>query len=265
MRSLTSIANEEGTDKGTLGPVDDWTANGYTDVYEAYLHPLRQKPIALLEIGLGVDGPNWHAAIAQGRNAGGGASLRMWSRYFPYAQIFGIDINSATFLDNDRVHTGVVDQGDPTQIRTFLAEKQVDRLDIIVDDGSHRPDHQQISFETLFPYLRPGGLYFIEDLMANGMGDGMSGRHADEKCLNTRRVFRGFQDERAFPLPNAFGDSVSLAQQIDSVVFHCPARVLEGDLRMRDALRHGWPLRRRTIRSAFALDDERLCVIRKCI
>ena len=37
-------------------------------------------------------------------------------------------------------------------------------FDIIIDDGSHASYHQQLSFKTLFPTLKSGGIYSIEDL-----------------------------------------------------------------------------------------------------
>jgi hypothetical protein len=36
--------------------------------------------------------------------------------------------------------------------------------DIVIDDGSHLPRHQLVSFCALFPFVRPGGLYIIEDI-----------------------------------------------------------------------------------------------------
>jgi len=36
--------------------------------------------------------------------------------------------------------------------------------DIIIDDGSHIPRHQLVSFSALFPFVRPGGVYVIEDI-----------------------------------------------------------------------------------------------------
>jgi len=36
--------------------------------------------------------------------------------------------------------------------------------DIIIDDASHYPPHQIISFQNLWPKLRPGGLYVVEDI-----------------------------------------------------------------------------------------------------
>jgi len=36
-------------------------------------------------------------------------------------------------------------------------------IDLVIDDASHLLDATRASFETLFPLLRPGGLYVIED------------------------------------------------------------------------------------------------------
>jgi len=37
-------------------------------------------------------------------------------------------------------------------------------FDVVIDDGSHVNEHVRTSFRTLFPYLRDGGVYAIEDL-----------------------------------------------------------------------------------------------------
>lgn len=273
---LDVIANEEGSDKGTVAP-KGFPAHNYTDVYAAYMAPLRDEPITLLEVGLGVDGPNWHAQIAQGRNAQGGASLRMWYRYLPRARLFGLDINPAGFLDNDRIRTGVVDQGDPDQITGFLAQAGIERLDVIIDDGSHRPDHQQTALGTLFPYLAPGGLYFIEDLMANGRDDGMRNQFSCEDVLNTRRVLRGFCTDGSFPEPNALVNPTALGEAIGSIAFHVPrltvVKVPRGDaprgLDLRRVLRRtlGRGGGRRPADSGarvrYLPDEPTLCAIRK--
>ncbi len=197
-RSLTDIANSHGTDKGTAGPSRHWRAHNYTDVYEAYLWSWRDKAINLLEIGLGVPGGAWDAKIAHGRNGVGGASMKTWSEYFPHARIFGIDINPASFLDTERISTHVVDQGSTSALDSFLEGIGDVSFDVIIDDGSHRPDHQQISLGRLFPRLRTGGLYFIEDLLTNGHGDGRRGRSSAENVLNTRRLLKTFQASRRF-------------------------------------------------------------------
>ena len=35
---------------------------------------------------------------------------------------------------------------------------------MIIDDGSHVPAHQLLGFKLLFPLIKPGGLYVIEDI-----------------------------------------------------------------------------------------------------
>src|SRR3954452_12551698 len=57
-----------------------------------------------------------------------------------------------------------VDQADRAWLRTIIEDEFGDqKLDLVVDDASHRLDETRASFETLFPRLRPGGLYLIED------------------------------------------------------------------------------------------------------
>ena len=256
-RSLTEIANSHGTDKGTVGPSRLWRAHNYTDVYDAYLSPLRDRPVDVLEIGLGVTGAAWRAGIARGRNGTGGASMRTWSEYFPAAHVYGLDINPAGFLDTDRVHTYVVDQGDPAALDRFLATVGDTLFDVVVDDGSHRPDHQQITLGRLFPRVRPGGLYFIEDLLSNGLGDGRHGRSAADAVLNTRRLLKAFQSTGTFPAPHALGDTAYLEEHVDRVSFHVP-QVHPGLTRGR--LRSLRPLR---FAPRYAADEESLCVLQK--
>jgi hypothetical protein len=232
--SLTELANDEATDKGTRGP-SARRGHNYTDIYECYLASLRNKPLTLLEIGLGVKGPVPNNVWLGGRNTEGGASMRMWYRYLPNARIFGIDINPAEFLDNERICTGVVDQGDPSQLRSFLREHDIEAVDVIIDDGSHLPHHQQISLSTLFPVLSSGGLYFIEDLMANGLGDARSGPNGCD-VLNTRTVLRQFSETGVFPEPNAFADGPGLAHEVSTISFHCPG-IMTNQLAMKPVSR----------------------------
>ena len=60
----------------------------------------------------------------------------------------------------------MVDQSNPEQMNRFMAQVGGD-FDIIIDDGSHIVAHQIISFKTLFPYLKSGGIYVIEDLFSS--------------------------------------------------------------------------------------------------
>lgn len=57
-----------------------------------------------------------------------------------------------------------VDQSDRAGVaRAVDAELDGDAIDLVIDDASHILAATRASFETLFPRLRPGGLYIIED------------------------------------------------------------------------------------------------------
>ena len=94
-----------------------------------------------------------------------GASIKMWDEYFDRKTlIYGVDINEKRFrrknLETPNIKIRLGDQGSIPFLEGF---KDIS-FDFIVDDGSHRMKHQQVSFKTLFKYLRSGGVYVIEDL-----------------------------------------------------------------------------------------------------
>lgn len=254
-KSLTELANLYGTDKGTTGPSPGWGGHNYTDIYEAYLGRYRQKPVSLLEIGLGVTGARCTSPIVHGRNTGG-ASLKMWHDYFPEAKIYGIDINECRYLENSRIRTFVADQGRVEDLDAFVEAAGGTDFDIIIDDGSHLPDHQQISLSYFFRKLKSGGLYFIEDLLSNGMGDRAKGIMACDKVRNTRSVLKHYLKHGNFSGPNAFIDPDYLREHISSLSFHVP------DLSTGFSFR---PHPKRLFKKVFSYhsDTESLCAIRK--
>jgi cephalosporin hydroxylase len=56
-----------------------------------------------------------------------------------------------------------VDQSDRAALVALVEELHARPLDLVVDDASHRYAPTLASFEALFPLLRPGGLYVIEE------------------------------------------------------------------------------------------------------
>jgi hypothetical protein len=119
----------------------------YLDIYERHFAVYRNTPVRMLEIG-----------VAEG------GSLEMWREYFgPDATIFGIDVNpECETLTTPPNQVRIGSQDDPDFLRSVVNE--IGTPDIILDDGSHRASHQRVSFDTLFPLLRFGGLYVLEDL-----------------------------------------------------------------------------------------------------
>ena len=55
------------------------------------------------------------------------------------------------------------DQSNTTFLSHFL-ERSGGNFDVIIDDGSHLPSHQVISFEALWKSVVPGGQYIVEDI-----------------------------------------------------------------------------------------------------
>lgn len=146
---LSRLANRFASDKGTQVPMGLDGSEGprlfFTPAYDFFLGHLRDKPIRLLEIGIGA-----------------GSSLPVWSQYFPKAIVVAADINSYPPSKIDRVTTVRFDQTDRVALRKFV--KKHGPFDVIIDDGGHMMGQQQISLGALFPALKAGGLYFVEDL-----------------------------------------------------------------------------------------------------
>ncbi len=91
-----------------------------------------------------------------------GGSLQIWQKFLgDDATIVGLDIAPATARNapDYKVHIG--DQTDSV----FLAEVAAESgpFDIVIDDGGHEMDQQITSFATLYPLLRDGGCYIVED------------------------------------------------------------------------------------------------------
>ena len=96
-----------------------------------------------------------------------GISIQAWLNYFPVAKIYGMDISlppNLLFSDPEkRVTLFKGDQGDVKILNEFISTYGSD-FDIIIDDGGHTMQQQQLTFKTYFPLLKPGGMYVIEDL-----------------------------------------------------------------------------------------------------
>ncbi|SDS62355.1 8-demethyl-8-alpha-L-rhamnosyltetracenomycin-C 2'-O-methyltransferase [Streptomyces sp. TLI_053] len=134
---------------------DKWGLHYYTDHYARHFAPLRDRPLTVLELGIG----------GYADPAAGGGSLRMWKRFFRRGLVYGVDVYDKTALREQRIHTVRGDQADPAFL-TALAER-IGPIDIVIDDGSHHCPDVIAAFGALFPHVVPGGLYVIEDLQTS--------------------------------------------------------------------------------------------------
>ena len=142
-RNLSMLARIWGTDK--VG------SHNYIVHYQKFFQPLRRKRLKILEIGIGgYDSPSE-----------GGQSLRMWKCFFKNSRIYGLDIWDKNEMSENRITIIRGSQADAAFLTSL--SQQHGPFDIIIDDGSHRNEHVIISFKALFPLLKTGGIYVVED------------------------------------------------------------------------------------------------------
>ena len=139
---LQQIFTLFGTDKQREG------GHSYATAYADVLGRLRSKRIKMLEIGLLK-----------------GSSLLGWRAYFPHASIAGFDIMPKPEMARSGVRVYQGDQGSAADLDRVCAAEAP--FDLIIDDGSHFNRHQLFSFHPLFPHLKDGGIYVIEDVQTH--------------------------------------------------------------------------------------------------
>ena len=139
MRTLMEIAEGTQTDKGYVN-------HSYLDVYQKMFESAQFEKLTLMEIGV------CH-----------GDSQRMWLEFFPNAHIIGVDAYCFPDIpiNNPRCTLIQCNQIDEIRLNQIFPPES---LDIIIDDGSHMPEHQALTHHFLWPKLKRGGLYFVEDI-----------------------------------------------------------------------------------------------------
>jgi hypothetical protein len=151
--NLTDLADRYGSDKGS-------TKHRYTELYHMLFLPFKDRPISFLEMGLLIGGPE-HGIDAD-RETKDAPSIRMWLEFFTKAHIYGLDVSDFSWFKDERFDFVRCDMDERANIAA--AAKKLPELDIILDDASHASHHQQFGFLELWPKVKPGGLYVIEDL-----------------------------------------------------------------------------------------------------
>jgi len=159
--SLADLIKKYNSDKFT---------HGYTHVYESVFKNIRHNPINFLEIGIGTMIPNVHSTMVhvfgENGNYKPGASLRAFRDYFINGKIYGVDVQKDCVInDEDRICTYLFDSTIKTNCENTLKDL---RFDIIIDDGDHTDTSQEATFRNLWPFLKKGGYYFIEDVSDYG-------------------------------------------------------------------------------------------------
>lgn len=144
--TLDELFIKYGSDKSSLH-------HSYSGVYEEILEPLRIHPIVLLELGVG----------GYEYTDRGGGCIKAFDAFLPYSLILGVDLYDKSFLNKkDKIQTYVASQDDDSFFRQLRGK--VGNFDVIIDDASHVNSLTIKSFQLLFPMVKSGGTYVVEDI-----------------------------------------------------------------------------------------------------
>lgn len=155
----------------------------------------------LLEIGAG----------GYGDPQTGGASARLWSQLLPNWSIVIIDLEAKAFEWPERVTFVQADQTDTALLQRIGDEHGP--FDVIIDDGSHINADIRTSLWCLFPYLKEGGHYVIEDTQTSYMPNyGGDMERTSETTANLVRDLFDYANNPELPVgstvPAIFCDTV---------------------------------------------------------
>ena len=177
----------------------------YFEIYERYFSNFRNRPIVFLEIGI--------------QNGG---SFNMWKDYFKGNAVFyGIDIDPrCKNFEEENFTVFIGSQKDPKFLKEIIS--QIPEIDIILDDGGHTMEQQIVSFEILFPHLKNGGIYMVEDThtsyyRTHGGGYKRRGTFI-EYAKKFADVVHGFHIYKNIPFINSYKNKVKSVHFYDSIV-----------------------------------------------
>lgn len=144
----------------SLKPLTDKvTTHQYHIMYGDYLLPYyyAHPNMKMLEIGLGCN-----------MEYGAGASVGIWKQLFPSADLWEADhdprcVEKHRHTSLKGFHVMVGDQSNPDILNKWIADSG-GGFDVIIDDGGHTNCQIWTTFQALWPEVKKGGLYFIEDM-----------------------------------------------------------------------------------------------------
>jgi len=205
MKTLDQIMSAVRTDKSSK-------YHNYTPVYESYFKPIRDKEIVLLELGIGnIESENRE-----------GESLKGWCEYFYNGSCYAIDNSEVNVNRTSR--SFLCDQTDKQKLENLI--EGFGRPDIVIDDASHIQENTIKSFQILFPLLKPGGLYCIEDTVTSYWPDWGGSSTVLDLHVNTIMTYMfdlahviNLKRQETFNPPRNL-DVPNWMKQIDSIHFH---------------------------------------------
>jgi SAM-dependent methyltransferase len=157
--SLADISDQIGYPHASTKPRRFYT------LYDQYLADLADQPVTLLELGVYT-----------------GESVKVFASFFKRGRVIGVDIEDRG-VDLSGYPNAVFALGDqcsPEGLDAICSKHAPGGLDIVIDDASHYGAWSWVSYEVLFPRLKPGGLYVVEDWATGYWDDWLDGSRYQE-------------------------------------------------------------------------------------
>lgn len=142
---------------------DKASAVNYTGIYASVLPALPSDP-RILEIGIGTNFEDVDSSM--GPTGVPGASLRAFRDLRPDATVYGADVDRRILFEEPGITTHWVDQLDRSSL-SALRSKLGGEFDLVIDDGLHSRPANLNTFRALFPAVKPGGWFVIEDVVGS--------------------------------------------------------------------------------------------------
>jgi len=124
--------------------------HNYGALYNALFEPIRESATRVLELG-----------VAEG------AGIQALRDFFDRAEIYGVDRKLPSMTNTERLH---LIEGEAFDNRSIV-DGLPDGFDVIIEDTSHRNEHQIAALRLFWHKLRVGGLFIVEDLFVQPWSD----------------------------------------------------------------------------------------------
>lgn len=126
-------------------------------IYPRYIDPIRYNKLNVLEVGIMY-----------------GGAVQAFRDYLPNSKIIGFDFElRPRITDMSRIELVQGDQSDAEKLTEV--GNRLGPFDIVIDDACHKFQPQLATFNAIWPFVKPGGFYFIEDVFPYGGGQDSTG------------------------------------------------------------------------------------------
>ena len=92
-----------------------------------------------------------------------GDSLNLWAEYFTNSEIYGVDCQISQIDVDLNSNINIIEMADAYSDEAIKTLGNIGKFNIIIDDGSHRVEHQKYVIENYCDLLTDNGILIIED------------------------------------------------------------------------------------------------------